>query len=166
MVCVVTQLCSPSNVCGWVWMHIVCIHKAHFPSSSRLAQLFCLHCTLAWLYSCGTYISSPDPILALSSMNLLTCLPTSDQGMDKRTSWHNVQIMPRLHRIQSIVDTHRVCQYLDPTISKLLTILKWRMIPTLNRKQLEKQRVEPHCSLAMRYTYFPLSMLLSVLEIV
>ena len=26
----------------------VCIHKAHFLSSPRLAQLFCLYCTLVW----------------------------------------------------------------------------------------------------------------------
>ena len=34
-VCMVTQLCSPSNVWGG-GTHVVCIHKAHFPSSPRL----------------------------------------------------------------------------------------------------------------------------------
>ena len=48
--CMVTQLCSPSNVCVWggVWIDVVCIHEAHFPSSPRLGQLFCLHCTLVY----------------------------------------------------------------------------------------------------------------------
>ena len=32
-------------------MH-VCIHKACFPSSPHLAQLYCLHCTLVWLLIC------------------------------------------------------------------------------------------------------------------
>ena len=45
--------------------------------------------------------------------------------------------MPRLHRIK-IVDTFQVCEYPD---SMVLTVLKWRMITTLNRKRLEKQRV-------------------------
>ena len=44
--------------------------------------------------------------------------------------------MPRLHRIK-IVDTRQVRKYLDSTV---LTILRWRMITTLNRKLLEKQR--------------------------
>ena len=122
-----------------VWIHVVCIHKTHFPSSPRLAQLFCLYCTLAWLYSHETHLSSPDPILALSSMDLLTRLPTSDQGMDQLSSRHNIQIMPRLHRIQSIVDKCQVHEYPDSIVYKVLTILKWRMVSTLNRKQLESR---------------------------
>ena len=54
----VTQLCSPSNVCVCgVWTH-VCIHKANFLSSPRSAQLFCLHCTLVWLFIHKTHLSS------------------------------------------------------------------------------------------------------------
>ena len=45
--------------------------------------------------------------------------------------------MPRLHRIK-IMDTHQIHEYPDSTV---LTVLKWRMITTLNRKLLEKQRV-------------------------
>ena len=45
--------------------------------------------------------------------------------------------MPGLHRFK-IMDTRQVCEYPDSTV---LTILKWRMITTLNRKLLEKQRV-------------------------
>ena len=37
--------------------------------------------------------------------------------------------------------THQVHEYPDSTISKVLTVLKWR---TLNRKVLEKQRVKNH----------------------
>ena len=40
------------------------------------------------------------------------------------------------------MDTHQVCEYLDSTISKELTILRWWMITTLDRKLLGKQRVE------------------------
>ena len=47
-----------------------------------------------------------------------------------------VQIMPGLHRI---MDIRQVRKYSDSTISK---VLKWEMITTLNRKQLEKQRVQ------------------------
>ena len=43
------------------------------------------------------------------------------------------QIMPRLHRI---MDTHQFLKYPDSTV------LKWRIITMLNRKLLEKQRVQ------------------------
>ena len=46
--------------------------------------------------------------------------------------------MPGLHHI---MDTRQVRKYPDSTISKVLTVLKWRMITTLNRKLLEKQSV-------------------------
>ena len=36
----------------------------------------------------------------------------------------------------------QVCEHPDSTISKVLTVIKWRMIMTLNRKLLEKQRVQ------------------------
>ena len=65
----VTQLCK-SFKCMWEPGH-VCIHKAHFPSSQCSAQLFCLHCTLVCLFCRRTkyLLSSPDPILALASMD-------------------------------------------------------------------------------------------------
>ena len=28
-----------TNVCVWMWTHVVCIHKAHFPSSPRSVAL-------------------------------------------------------------------------------------------------------------------------------
>ena len=46
--------------------------------------------------------------------------------------------MPGLHRIK-FMDTRQVREYPDSTV---LTVLKWRMITTLNRKLLEKQRVQ------------------------
>ena len=52
-----------------------------------------------------------------------------------------VQIMPGLHLIQSIMDMHQVSEHPDSTISKILTIIKWQ-ITTLNRKLLEKRRVQ------------------------
>ena len=45
----VNQLYSPSNLCVCVCVecgHIVCIHKAHFPSLPCSTHLFSLHCTL------------------------------------------------------------------------------------------------------------------------
>ena len=51
-----------------------------------------------------------------------------------------VQIIAGLHRI---TDTCQVHEYLDSSLSKVLTVLKWRMITTFNRKLLEiKQRVQ------------------------
>ena len=47
--------------------------------------------------------------------------------------------MPRLHFVSDMRQIHK---YPDSTISKVLTVLKWRMITTLNRKLLEKQRVQ------------------------
>ena len=50
-------------------------------------------------------------------------------------------MMPRLHRI---MDTRQVHEYPDSTLSKVLTVLKWRTITAFNRKLLEKQRVQNH----------------------
>jgi len=52
-----------------------------------------------------------------------------------------VQIIPGLHRI---TDMHQVHEYPDSSISKILTILKWQMTTILNRKLLEKQKVQNH----------------------
>ena len=49
--------------------------------------------------------------------------------------------MPGLH---CVIDTCQIREYLDSTISEVLTVLKWRMITMLNRKLLEKQRVQNH----------------------
>ena len=49
--------------------------------------------------------------------------------------------MPGLH---CVIDMGQICKYPDSTISKVLTVLKWRMITTLTRKLLEKQRVQNH----------------------
>ena len=46
-----------------------------------------------------------------------------------------------LHRV---IDTRQIREYPDSTISKVLTILKWWVIMTLNRKLLEKQRIQNH----------------------
>ena len=107
-------------VCG-AWTH-VCIHKGHFPSSPPSVQLFYLHCTLVWLFIRKTcLLSSPHP------PSWLWLVATM------------VQIMPGLHHI---TDTHKVREYPDSTISKVLTVLKWWMITTFNRKLLEKQSVK------------------------
>ena len=73
-----------------------------------------------------------------------------------------VQIMAGLHRV---IDTHQIRKYLDSTISKVLTILKWQIIMT---KLLEKQRVQNRFASYEVYIghFFTMSMLLSVFEIV
>ena len=56
-----------------------------------------------------------------------------------------VQLMPGLHRI---MDTRQVREYANSTISKVLTVLKWQIIPTLNTKLLGKvEGIEPLCFL-------------------
>ena len=49
-----------------------------------------------------------------------------------------------MHGLHRVIDTCQIHKYLDSTISKVLTVLKWWMITTLNRKLLEKQRVQNH----------------------
>ena len=54
--------------------------------------------------------------------------------------WTSQQnIMPGLH---CNVNTRQVSEHPDCTIFKVLTILKWRMMTTVNRKLLENQRVQ------------------------
>ena len=53
---------------------------------------------------------------------------------------------------QSLVLSTQVCKYPNSTISKVLTVLKWQMIKTLNRKLLEKQGVQNHFASYSRYT--------------
>ena len=80
-----------------------------------------------------------------------------------------VQIIPGLHRIQSIMDMRQVREHPDSTISKVLTVIKWRTITMLNRKLLEKQRVQNRFAsdeVHIGHFFFRMSMLLSVLETV
>ena len=66
------------------------------------------------------------------------------------------------------MDMRQVREYPDSNIFKALTVLKWRMITTLNRKLLEKQRVQ-NCFASYEVHighFFTISLLLSVLEIV
>ena len=42
------------------------------------------------------------------------------------------------------MDTRQVHEYPDTSISKVLTILKWRMTTMLNRKLLQMQKVQNH----------------------
>ena len=89
------------------------------------AVLSSLHPGVVVLY----ILSSPDPILALASIDKFNCLHPTRAIIDQ-----SAQIMPGLHCIRSIIDTLQVRKYPDSTmsISKLLTILKWQMITMLN----------------------------------
>ena len=86
-------------------------------------QLFCLHCTLVWLFC------------RIKNLPSIFTRPHFGLVLDQ------CQIMPRLHRI---MDTCQVRKYPDSTITKVLTGLKWRIITTSNRKLLEKKRVQSH----------------------
>ena len=78
----VLQMC----VCVWSVDTHCGIHKAHFSSSPCLAQLFCFHCTLVWLFCCEIHLlSSPNPILAW--LVWANSPVFSHQGMDELTSW-------------------------------------------------------------------------------
>ena len=132
-------------------MNMLCTHiKAHFPSSPCSAQLFCLHCTRVWLFCCKTYLlSSPNPKVSWYNStnwldsNILWTRVKSTNTLMKLSSpalvvGITVQIIPRLHLIMDMRQAHK---YPDSTISKVLSVLKWWTITTLNRKLLEKQRV-------------------------
>ena len=104
------------------------IHPTH--PVSLVAQLFCLHCSQVSYFIHKTHLLSlPDPILAMANSPNFIPAPVGT----------TVQIMPGLHRV---IDTRQLHEYPDSTISKVLTVLKWRMITTLNRKLLEKQSVQ------------------------
>ena len=60
----------------------------------------------------------------------------------------------------------QVHEYPDSTISKVLSVLNWRMITMLNRKLLEKQRVENRFAAYEVHIHFTVSMRLSELEII
>ena len=98
----VTQLCIPSNVCVWsVDGH--CKHtKVAFHLHAHLPQLFC-HKNHVWC--------SPDTILALASIDYLTCLHSTKV-------WTNLPVgtrvykMPGVQHVLSIVDTHQVRVFL------------------------------------------------------
>ena len=76
-----------------------------------------LHQTPSWLWLVWTN----SPVFTLTGYRLVAT---------------TAQIMPRLHHI---MDTHQVREYPDSTISKILTLLKWQMITTLNREVLESR---------------------------
>ena len=73
--------------------------------------------------------------------------------------------MPGLHHV---IDMCQIHEYLDSTMSKVLPVLEWRMITTLNRKLLEKQRVQNRFASYEVHIghFFTMSMLLPVFEIV
>ena len=157
LVAFVTQLCSPSNVCVCgVWTH-VCIHKAHFPSSPRLAQLFYLHHTphLGFGQSAQWYKQCPDSTILrthVKSANTQTLpYPRSMTILKSQTiTTFNRKLLEKQSVKNSFASYEVHSEFPDSTIFKILTILKWRMITTLNRKVLEKQRLQ---LLPTRYTY-------------
>ena len=66
-------------------------------------------------------------------------LPSSPRSVVRQTSRHNGT---NNRRTPPYYGHTSLREYPDSSISKVLTVLKWRMITTLNRKLLEKQRVQ------------------------
>jgi len=120
----------------------VCVWSMDTRAYTKLT--FCLHyvrhtCSVFTALWCGCSVVKRTfyPIscqLWLVWTNLPVRLSSPHPCIDQ-----SAQIMPRLHRIQSIMDVCQVREYPDSTISKVLTVLKWWIITKLNRKLLEKQ---------------------------
>ena len=130
----VTQLCSPSNVC------VLSVDRRRVHTQSSLSVFITLGTTVLSSLRSGvvclvvklTYLHQIPFWLWLVWTNSPIFTPTSVQ-----TSRHK---MPRLP--VTVMDTRQVREYPESTISKVSTVLKWRMITALNRKQLEKQTVQ------------------------
>ena len=114
-VCSVCRFCPPalqSFKCVCVGCgHVVCIHKAlSVFTTPKSAQLFY---TLVWLFCSETYLlsspSSPDPMVS------------------RYNSTNNSRTPPYYGHASSLQIPGLY------TISKALTVLKWRMIMMLNR---------------------------------
>ena len=112
----------------------VIMHHARY-SSSVFTALWCgcsvekltffFHQTPSWLWLVWT--NSP------------VFIPTSVW-----TSRHNGTNNAWTPLYPKYLDTCHVCEYPNSTISKVLTVLKLWIITMLNRKLLEKQRVQNH----------------------
>ena len=126
--------------CLWVWslsftvlqmcvwsVHTRCVHaytKLTFCLHHTWhMQLFCLHCTLLWLFCHKTYLLSSSWLwLVWTNSRVFTPQGNGPVGT-------MVLIMPGLHRIQTItsMDTCQVREYRNSTIFMVLTILKWQV---------------------------------------
>ena len=101
------------------------------------------------LLGCTAVLSSLHPGVVFNSSKLTLIFTRPHLGYGQYGLTHlisgyepvgtTVQIIPEFHQI---IDTHQIREYPDPTISKVSTVLKQRMITMLNRKLLEKQRVQ------------------------
>ena len=135
----VTQLYSPASVCVCVECGHTCVYR-YTKLTFRLhhAQHSCTVFTTLW---CGCsvikltlYLHQAPSWLWLVWTNSPVFTPPGYRSVGTTS-----QIMPRLRHI---MDTHQFLEYPDSTISKILTVLKWQIITMLNRKLLEKQRVQ------------------------
>ena len=172
-VSLLTQLYSPSNVCVCVERrHTLCayiklrLHHTHHSCSvftaywcrSVIKLTFYHHLTPSWLWLVWT-----------NSPVFIPPRYTDHAAVMQSAQRYSTSSAGTPH-IQSIMDTRHVREYQDSyTISKALTILKWRMITTLNRKLLENQRVQ-NCFASYEvhighFFYNLNASLLSVLEI-
>ena len=97
-----------------------------------------------WLYGRETHpLSLPDPILALSSMDLLTCLPGYGQTYQSAQRTNNAQTPPYPKNCGHVLSLRVPGLYHIQSIDHI----KMADDLILSRKQLEMQRVELLCSL-------------------
>ena len=153
----VLQMC----VCG-TWTHLVCIHDlTHFPSLLCSAQVFCLYCTLVWLFCCKTHLSSQTPSwlwLVWTNSPAFTSLVYRPVG----TISPNCTVLSQIIVLWTCVKSANTWTLPYPSY---WTYWKWQ-ITMLNRKLLEKQMVQnPFASCEIHF-FFIITMLRSVLEIV
>ena len=85
-VCVFGHSALQPFKCVCVWSaDTVCIHKADFPSSPHLAQLFCLHCTLVSFCR-----KSYSPSIIRTVLALLVWTDSLHRGMDQSAQWYKL----------------------------------------------------------------------------
>ena len=139
----VIVLCCKENVCVWS----VDTHCVHIQSSLSVftklgtAVLSSLHSGVV------VQLWNSPSIFTPSWLCLVWTYLSTHQWPGYGRTYHSAQ---RTNNAQTPYPKW-VHEYPDSTISKVLTILKWRMIPTLIRK---KQRAEPLCSQWGTHTSF------------
>ena len=116
----VTQLCSPSNMCV-EHAHTLC---AYTSSLSVFTTLGTCSCSVFTALCCGCSVIKLTCWLWLVWTNSCVFIPQGNGPVGTM-----VLIMTGLHRIQTItsMDTCQVRKYPDSTIFMVSTILKWQM---------------------------------------
>ena len=129
--------------------------NTHVHTQSSLSTFTTLGTAVLSSLHSGVVLSWNSPFIFTRShlgfgLYELTHLSSPHQGMDRLTSQHNVRIVPRLHCIWSIVDTHWVHKHSDS-----------RYWPYYNGGWSQNYNCFASCEV-----HFYFTMLMSVLEII